>query len=68
MFIRLLSWLASVCASFPGLFRLRSYPVGRRRPKVIFRAITTRFNCYLRRIWRRYYQRRGFRLGLFWGI
>lgn len=68
MFIRLLSWLASGWASFPGLFRRRSYPVDRRRPKDTFRADSARLRCYIRRIWRRYYQRRRFRLSLFLGI
>lgn len=42
----------------------RVFPVG--RPVNLWRVRQARARCHRARIWRRHYQRRGFRRGLFW--
>lgn len=42
----------------------RVFPVGRRVD--LWRVRQARARCHQARIWRRHYQRRGFRRGLFW--
>ena len=63
MLIFLLVGIAPDCPwFFPPAWRV--FPVG--RPVNLWRVRQARARCHRARIWRRYYQRRGFRRGLFW--